>query len=484
MAARPRTLPAAIAPVLVGTAAAVERAGELPRVGGFIAALIGSVFIQIGTNLANDYSDARRGADTADRLGPGAGHLLRPGRAASRAGRDLGRVRRRGRLRHLPRGARGPGDPPGRRRSRSPPASSTRAGRGPTATPGSASSSSSSSSGSSPSTAPTTCSSRSSPSSPSAFRSPSASSPPRSSSSTTSATSRPTAAPARTRSRCGSAASAPVASTSAWWPAHTSSWWRRSPSIRVPGGAFWRCSRPRWRRSPAQAVLRRTDGPALNGALAGTGALLGIFSLLLSAGPADRRLSRCRSPATEVIPFALPFREPYVTARGTLQRREMVLLRVRDGDGIEGLGEAVPLSLRGGADAGGGRRRAARLGAARGRTLAGLSPPARCAVGNGAARSARPRGRGSRLAASSAPRAAEPVRCNATLSAGEPVAVAAQAEAWAERGLRDLQAEGRRAGRRRAGGGGARRGRGRGADQGRRQRGLDRRRKRCEGSRR
>jgi 1,4-dihydroxy-2-naphthoate octaprenyltransferase len=70
MAARPRTLPAAIAPVLVGTAAAIERAGELPRVGAFIAALVGSIFIQIGTNLANDYSDAKRGADTVDRLGP------------------------------------------------------------------------------------------------------------------------------------------------------------------------------------------------------------------------------------------------------------------------------------------------------------------------------------------------------------------------------------------------------------------------------
>src|SRR3954471_5147977 len=70
MAARPRTLPAAIAPVLVGTAASVEWAGELPRIGAFIAALIGSIFIQIGTNLANDYSDAKRGADTADRLGP------------------------------------------------------------------------------------------------------------------------------------------------------------------------------------------------------------------------------------------------------------------------------------------------------------------------------------------------------------------------------------------------------------------------------
>ena len=70
MAARPRTLPAAIAPVLVGTAAAVEWVGHLPRWGAFFAALVGSIFIQIGTNLANDYSDARRGADTADRLGP------------------------------------------------------------------------------------------------------------------------------------------------------------------------------------------------------------------------------------------------------------------------------------------------------------------------------------------------------------------------------------------------------------------------------
>jgi 1,4-dihydroxy-2-naphthoate octaprenyltransferase len=71
MAARPRTLPAAIAPVLVGTAAAVfASGGDRFRVGAFIAALLGSVFIQIGTNLANDYSDARRGADAVDRLGP------------------------------------------------------------------------------------------------------------------------------------------------------------------------------------------------------------------------------------------------------------------------------------------------------------------------------------------------------------------------------------------------------------------------------
>jgi 1,4-dihydroxy-2-naphthoate octaprenyltransferase len=69
MAARPRTLPAAVAPVLVGSAAAHVLDGDF-RWGAFAAALVGSIFIQIGTNLANDYSDAKRGADTVDRLGP------------------------------------------------------------------------------------------------------------------------------------------------------------------------------------------------------------------------------------------------------------------------------------------------------------------------------------------------------------------------------------------------------------------------------
>ena len=69
MAARPRTLPAAIAPVLVGTAAAYYAVEDV-RVLPFVAALAGSILIQVGTNLANDYSDAKRGADTADRLGP------------------------------------------------------------------------------------------------------------------------------------------------------------------------------------------------------------------------------------------------------------------------------------------------------------------------------------------------------------------------------------------------------------------------------
>ena len=68
MAARPRTLPAAIAPVLVGTSLAGFAHVFHPL--RFIAALLGSIFIQVGTNLSNDYSDARRGADTEDRLGP------------------------------------------------------------------------------------------------------------------------------------------------------------------------------------------------------------------------------------------------------------------------------------------------------------------------------------------------------------------------------------------------------------------------------
>ena len=97
MAARPRTLPAAIAPVLVGTAAAIEQHGDLRRVGAFIAALVGSIFIQIGTNLANDYSDAKRGADTVDRLGPVRVTSGGTGRSPQRPDRHLARLRDRGR---------------------------------------------------------------------------------------------------------------------------------------------------------------------------------------------------------------------------------------------------------------------------------------------------------------------------------------------------------------------------------------------------
>jgi 1,4-dihydroxy-2-naphthoate octaprenyltransferase len=68
MAARPATLAAAVSPVLVGTAMAAfhDAAALLPA----LAALAGAVLIQIATNLANDYFDARRGVDSAERLGP------------------------------------------------------------------------------------------------------------------------------------------------------------------------------------------------------------------------------------------------------------------------------------------------------------------------------------------------------------------------------------------------------------------------------
>jgi len=68
MAARPRTLPTGAAPVLVGTALA-RTGGEFHAL-RFVAALLGALLIQVGANLSNDYSDARRGADTEDRLGP------------------------------------------------------------------------------------------------------------------------------------------------------------------------------------------------------------------------------------------------------------------------------------------------------------------------------------------------------------------------------------------------------------------------------
>jgi o-succinylbenzoate synthase len=142
--------------------------------------------------------------------------------------------------------------------------------------------------------------------------------------------------------------------------------------------------------------------------------------------------------SVEAIPYALPFKEPYVTARGTLQRREMVLLRLRDEDGFVGLGEAVPLSLRGGATL---ERVVAELDGLTGREWApispqgpvdGLSPPARCAV-----ETALMDLHGRRAAAESgaAESRSAPIPVNATLVAGPPAHVASQAEAWAEAGF-------------------------------------------------
>jgi 1,4-dihydroxy-2-naphthoate octaprenyltransferase len=68
MAIRVPTLPAAVVPVLVGSATALSDGMFKPL--AFLAALAASLLIQIGTNLANDYFDHQKGADTAERLGP------------------------------------------------------------------------------------------------------------------------------------------------------------------------------------------------------------------------------------------------------------------------------------------------------------------------------------------------------------------------------------------------------------------------------
>ncbi|MCF6745613.1 1,4-dihydroxy-2-naphthoate polyprenyltransferase [Blastococcus sp. KM273128] len=65
--ARPRTLPAAVAPVLVGTGAAVALDGF--RLGPALLALVVALALQVGVNYANDHSDGKRGTDT-DRVGP------------------------------------------------------------------------------------------------------------------------------------------------------------------------------------------------------------------------------------------------------------------------------------------------------------------------------------------------------------------------------------------------------------------------------
>ncbi len=63
MAARPQTLPAGAAPVIVGVAVALWL--DLAAVGPAVAALVGALLIQIGTNFANDYHDGVRGVDAA-----------------------------------------------------------------------------------------------------------------------------------------------------------------------------------------------------------------------------------------------------------------------------------------------------------------------------------------------------------------------------------------------------------------------------------
>lgn len=69
LAARPKTLAAAVTPVLVGTALARSAAAPTHWL-SFVFALLGAVFIQIGTNYVNDALDFKKGSDTHTRLGP------------------------------------------------------------------------------------------------------------------------------------------------------------------------------------------------------------------------------------------------------------------------------------------------------------------------------------------------------------------------------------------------------------------------------
>lgn len=68
LASRPRTLPAAATPVIVGSAAAMST-GHFSA-GPALAALLGALLLQIGANLANDVFDYQKGVDTSARLGP------------------------------------------------------------------------------------------------------------------------------------------------------------------------------------------------------------------------------------------------------------------------------------------------------------------------------------------------------------------------------------------------------------------------------
>ena len=164
-----------------------------------------------------------------------------------------------------------------------------------------------------------------------------------------------------------------------------------------------------------------------------------------------------RIAEVEVIPYALPFERPYVTARGTLERREMILLRLRTEAGVVGLGEAVPLSLRGGDTPRRVERslvrvakRLARLDVA---AMASEQPLAAAvdAVIHVAAGRRLPapakaavemvlfdlagRLSGTPLWRMLRAETSAPLRCNATLAADSPRRLAAESTAWRERGF-------------------------------------------------
>ena len=141
-----------------------------------------------------------------------------------------------------------------------------------------------------------------------------------------------------------------------------------------------------------------------------------------------------RIESLEVIPYALPFAEPYVTARGRLERRELLLVRAYAGD-LVGLGEVAPLALRGGPAL---REIATELAECRDPNApAGLAPQARLAV-ELALWDLRGK-RAQRQACELLGAAPAAVECNATLVAGEPAAVAATALEWYAQGFRTFK---------------------------------------------
>jgi o-succinylbenzoate synthase len=159
-----------------------------------------------------------------------------------------------------------------------------------------------------------------------------------------------------------------------------------------------------------------------------------------------------RPERLELVPYSLRFAEPYVTARGELRERRLLLVRVRDASGAEGLGEAAPLALRGGPDVAELQQElrelcwpllegadiepspeaiARALAACRGRrvslqTLAGVDLALHDLAGK---LTEQPVWR--LLGATEM----QPVRCNATLPAANPSRLTQLAESWAERGF-------------------------------------------------
>jgi o-succinylbenzoate synthase len=141
-----------------------------------------------------------------------------------------------------------------------------------------------------------------------------------------------------------------------------------------------------------------------------------------------------RLAEAEVIPYELPFKDPYVSAQGELQARQMVLLRVRSEDGASGLGEAVPLSLRGDASLVTVVEELRRWAENPDIETEGLSAPTRCAIDT-ARLDLEAQAAGVSACRLLGAEGAKPVQCNATLGAGEPLRVAQQALEWAGAGF-------------------------------------------------